>query len=330
MCLHPIPVRYSNAYTAKTGFKTHLVPCGKCWQCLQDYQRAWECRLLVHLRDVGKGIFFTLTYNDDSVPLNVDSETGDSYRSVRKYQLKRFFKSCRDSLYRDRLQTGLSWFITSEYGPLTLRPHYHGIIFNIDEIDFVLYFLDPWRKLYGFTSHTVLSFGSSESRRRCRYVAKYCAKANFENPLVKAGKVEPTFHIISKGIGKSYLNEQSINYHLAGFVDSPCSNGVYSTEYLERLLQSMSFNLNGRDYKLPRYYRETVFKDRKFLQSAFADYVSTRSVLLRESKLESLQSHGISASEAHKIILDQEISETVSKDRELADRFSRELSRSKI
>ena len=43
-----------------------LIPCGRCIGCRLDYSRSWADRMMLELDSCqGKGIFLTLTYDND-------------------------------------------------------------------------------------------------------------------------------------------------------------------------------------------------------------------------------------------------------------------------
>lgn len=326
VCTRPISIRYSNAYTGPTGSRSILVPCGKCAECLKAYQSSWTVRLLKHLQSVGYMVYFTLTYNDSSVPLRTDPLTDEKYPSVDKSSMITFLKS-----FRKRLGHPCSYFITSEYGPRTLRPHLHGLLFSVSEFEFKTLFESYWNKQYGFTKSAFIRLTDSLAFKRIRYVCKYCSKGMFENPRVTDGLVDPTFHLISKGIGKSYLTDENINYHLSrstrpGFVgfNKP------SDALLSSLDSSLKINVAGFDYKLPRYYREAIFAKSKTLQSAYQDHVLQRSMLLRDDKFGLVLPDGSPNHEAFKIALDSDMREEVQREEDAVRSIVQSLDKSQI
>lgn len=138
-----------------------LVPCGKCNTCRNRRASSWVDRLNIESRCWPYTVFFTLTYDEDHVPRMhlykngdlVDLNTGlcfsDPYLESREfrtfYRKKRSIEYCdtRDlQLFIKRLRyffyeenknshvvSTLRYYIVSEYGPTTLRPHYHGLLF---------------------------------------------------------------------------------------------------------------------------------------------------------------------------------------------------------
>lgn len=330
MCLHPITVRYSNSTTGPTGSRTALVPCGKCPECLRAYQSAWTVRLLHHLRAKQYGVFVTLTYSDENVPYKIDPLSGEVFPTVCKSHVQQFLKTCRRT-FLSATGKKITFFLTSEYGPRTLRPHYHAVLFSVTLDEWNRYFAPYWRSRYGFTTESAISAASPKSFRSCRYVAKYCSKGMFENPRVSDGLVDPTFHLISKGIGKSYLTDETINYHLSKSFDSRFDSAHRPTDgYLNSLKGTLRVNVAGFDYKVPRYYKEVLFGSRKGLQSAYADYLSKESLRLRDEKFGLVQSDGKPNHEAYKIALDTDISETVQREKNAKTALVRQYDKSKL
>lgn len=119
-CLTPIRVRGST-----------LVPCGKCSICRQNYRNMWIARLNAEFYVSKYAFFITLTYNQDYEKFKeyVDINTGEvinkQYSPVRDVQL--FLKKLR-KIYPEKIR----YFVVSEYGEKTLRPHWHMLLFLND------------------------------------------------------------------------------------------------------------------------------------------------------------------------------------------------------
>lgn len=201
------------------------VPCGKCLGCRLDFSRQWADRMMLELEsNFGKGLFLTLTYNNENVPfgyvcddngeLQVDAN-GDVIPgsfSLRKRDLQLFMKSLRKA-FSDRT---VRFYACGEYGGRTRRPHYHLIIFNLGLDDFKdlkmvgynelgqQYFTSEkieriWKK--GFVCLSDVSF------KTCAYVSRYCMKKVFD--LDAPDGCEPEFTQMSRrpGIGRFYLED---------------------------------------------------------------------------------------------------------------------------
>lgn len=208
-CPFPISIRApSVAYTTR-----HIaVPCGKCGICLQNEVTMWKIRLTEEARNKIANSFLTLTYNDENLP-----KTG-----VDKTHIQDFIRALRR-------QFKLRYYIISEYGPTTNRPHYHGILFGIDqnEISANKLEVEVWKK--GFVTL------ESITPTRVNYVAEYHVLKNRcpdgANPNFKLMSLKPA-------IGANYLDREK-NFHVT-------ENQLY---------------YRNKNYKLqlPRYYKERLY-----------------------------------------------------------------------
>ena len=135
-CFHPLRIK-----DVKTGLNV-LVPCGKCVGCLAKKRDDWSFRLQVEHRHSDLTILFTLTYNDKNVPVKLITasapsvtddvvrfgslqNSNDYVKIVHKRDIQTFIKRFRFN----NPFWNVRYFITAEYGPTTLRPHYHGLFF---------------------------------------------------------------------------------------------------------------------------------------------------------------------------------------------------------
>lgn len=214
MCLSPIVL------------KERTVPCGKCVECLNRRQRDWTVRLNVEFSNSSSCCFFTLTYRDTDVPID------DGYKVLCKRDIQLFIKRLRRAIEPHRIR----FFVCGEYGPSTLRPHYHGIIFNYPkDIDFSALLHSCWH--HGFTSV------SPVTPSRISYVAKYCTGVDYL-PIYLRTKSRRPFILCSRrpAIGSQYLNVSVISYH-------------------RETLSTVIRHRDGRLSALPRYYRDRIFDD---------------------------------------------------------------------
>lgn len=79
-------------------------------------------RIVEELKHASKACFVTLTYSPESVPTVVDSETGEFHLSVCKNHVVNWLKRFRAWYFREYgINSPLRYFLTSEYGPETLR-----------------------------------------------------------------------------------------------------------------------------------------------------------------------------------------------------------------
>lgn len=96
-------------------FKMGHYPCGKCEGCLSSRSSDWSVRLAHELKSHELSSFITLTYAVD-------------VGSVSKRDAQLFLKRLRFLLEPRRIR----FYLVSEYGDKSKRPHYHAIIFGHD------------------------------------------------------------------------------------------------------------------------------------------------------------------------------------------------------
>lgn len=159
------PLRFYNPYLGDTVY----VDCRKCPACLHKYTTELTSRVAEECKQHLWSFFFTLTYDNEHLPvfekicptvwrLNrnfpdyevkdryiLDSQT-EGYRYPQKLSTECFGVVCKRDiqLFLKRLrrlidyefkdltyeQKKIRYFIASEYGPTTYRPHYHGALWT--------------------------------------------------------------------------------------------------------------------------------------------------------------------------------------------------------
>lgn len=188
------------------------VPCGYCMACRIAKTREWTVRLIHELSCWDKACFFTLTYEDKFIPAD---------GSINKHDLQCFFKRVRKDV------KNIKYFGCGEYGDLTLRPHYHGIIFGVDYNEKEI-IDENWKK--GFIQIGTVTADS------CQYVVGYIRKKlNGLMGHIAYGPREEPFQLVSKGLGKDYL-KRNIN----------------QIELMKKC------TVQGKNYGLPLYYKRQL------------------------------------------------------------------------
>lgn len=180
----------------------------------------------VEYDDVNKWIRYCRKYFDRNVFTKPFRD-----KRVNPYLIDLEFENIHgvNSCYPDSAYTpSFKYWITSEYGPTTLRPHYHGVLMGVSEDMFRDVFAPWWREHFGDNSLYSVEYSVYDPNKGgALYISKYCSKGSFEHPLVTkaihypSGKeyisssyincvnwfgedrpfVTPTFHLVSKGIG---------------------------------------------------------------------------------------------------------------------------------
>lgn len=216
---------YSKDESVRNDFSSRfiLVPCGNCIGCRLDYSATWADRMLVESFD-SPAMFLTLTYDDEFIP-----ENSQGYQSISNDQITKFIQDLRN-YFRDRK---IRYCIASEYGDENLRPHFHCIIYNLDESDLKLNFYkcsdsgdpyftsdvlsDIWK--YGFNVVSIANYHTMA------YTARYILKKQkgearevYENFDIEP----PKFRMSRKpGIGYDWIISHYEELYQNGYV--PCS-----------------------------------------------------------------------------------------------------------
>lgn len=121
-------------------FPGQLIKCGKCEGCRIDKSREWANRLLLEKEYYpdDQVWFVTLTYDEQHVPKSAygHPETGEAIpvMTLSMDDHQKFMKRLRKNSCAK-----LKFFGCGEYGPQTMRPHYHYIIFGLQLADLVPY-----------------------------------------------------------------------------------------------------------------------------------------------------------------------------------------------
>lgn len=208
-----------------------------------------------------------------------------AFNSVRQKDLQDWLKRGREKLRRNDKK--FTYFITSEYGPRTLRPHYHGCFFGVT-LDDVRFMFDDWRARFGRR----ISADNIKGTAGCSYCAKYCAKGFYEHPLcsrdffyhktyVQTGSdtldklmnrlefteyhskhyercmeffhidkpiVTPTFKLVSKGLGIDYI-ARTKDYFALDEAEDKISLLKHSNDYDQVFTETME--------EIQRFFRYT-------------------------------------------------------------------------
>ena len=229
-----------------------LIPCGSCIGCRLEYSRQWANRCMLELQDHDSAYFVTLTYNDEHVPINyyADPETGEAFPSqtLCKRDLQLFLKRVRRRFSDDKIR----FFACGEYGPSTMRPHYHMILFglHLDDLrvacktELGYQYLESerlsgaWTDDYG-NSKGFVNIGNV-SWETCAYVARYITK-KFKGKLgnfYSDHNIVPEFSQMSRrpGIARGYYDSHQ---------------DIYDFEYIH-----VSTPTGGLKFRPPRYFDE--------------------------------------------------------------------------
>lgn len=232
------------------------VPCNKCMECQASKQSAIRVRMLLEEKCHDcLPVFFTLTYNDDHLPVGGVSQT----------DVKRFLNRLHLYLGRAGFSTYFRHVVFSEYGSLKGRPHYHGILYGLDWLRYELFpeFFNILEKAWGkgFVRYEQVT------GRAFKYVSKYVGKDSFMN---EAKGRNPNFWTASRrtgGLGSHIVTDED-------FLEL-CSTPRFPT---------ISIPLDEKvvDITLPAYIRDKILPPlSKYISKQIRDaYVQFRKDLL--------------------------------------------------
>lgn len=250
MCLQPIKL------------KDRTVPCSKCPKCLGRKGSEWSWRLRYHERDCMSSVCLTLTYDTLNVPLAQFSH----YMTLDRKAVPAFIKRLRRAHERAGsydLDNPIKYFAVGEYGSEFWRPHYHVILFNVD-LQVLLTMQDV--KVIGYCGwdrkrpaySNSWKFGHVTVDRLSAAAIGYCLKY-----MLKVGKVPvhrnddrvPEFRLMSKGLGKSYITDSSLEWHKAD-LDT-------------RMYIPIE---DGKKISMPRYFKDKIYTsaERERLKEVYA------------------------------------------------------------
>lgn len=134
MCLSPLHIKSNIVYnTAGYTPRWFDVPCGKCLECKEVYMQEWQTRLSFHIHSLykrgGLAVMLTFTYNDESLPWYHDSSCDFHFPCFDHSHVLGFLNRLKAACWRRYGRGSYTYFLTSEYGKDTQRPHYHAIFF---------------------------------------------------------------------------------------------------------------------------------------------------------------------------------------------------------
>lgn len=202
---------------AMKEYNGNIVPCGKCAFCLVNKRSSWQFRIYHEMRTQRMpGYFLTLTYSEKYV-----KRVANGRLSLRFRDVQLFLKKLRKRKYKAK------YICVGEYGPQTLRPHYHMILWSDVPVDVLqeLWFM-------GKIHYGTITMAS----------AMYCLKYIIQPKQKKEKGIEKTRAQFSKGIGLRYFD-----------------NGVYEW-HTQSYDEPIFFSYIGEQkVALPKYYKDKLF-----------------------------------------------------------------------
>lgn len=199
MCLSPITIVNPTKYISLAHRDQFLlqVPCGHCAECSSVQSSQWFYRSWYEFNDClnnGGFVYFdTMTYKDSHLPMASDYIGGlpFNFSCFSHRDLRLFNVDLATTIRRKYKGVKVRYFMSSEYGSLKHRPHYHYLFYvtgKIDPLDFSRLVAKKWK--HGRTdglpyqsrnyvnTKNVIRDASPETRLRvCNYVTKYVQKS---------------------------------------------------------------------------------------------------------------------------------------------------------
>lgn len=213
------------------------INCGKCPYCKKRRVSSWVFRLLQEEKVSFSSYFVTLTYDTRHLPF---SKNG--YPTLVKKDFQNWMKRLRKIEAREPLKLKLKYYACGEYGTKNWRPHYHTIIFNVQDVENLQ---KSWQAIEPETGEKS-QIGSihigSVSGASIAYTAKYIDKQR-RIPIHKNDDRLPEFSLQSTKLGTSYLTPAIKKWHRAD---------------LSRMYVVLP---DGVKVAMPKYYRDQIFND---------------------------------------------------------------------
>lgn len=165
-------------------------------------------------------MFLTLTYAPEYLVYDIATRE----KTLVKRHAQLFFKKLRKA-DNAKQKTKIKYFLVGEYGPQTLHPHYHVILYNCHN--------DLRKNLTDIWGHGHVDIGDVTAGS-IAYCTGYIINAE-QGPSVRRFPLA----LMSKGLGKEYLTTSMIRWHKSG-----------KRNYTQ---------VNGQIGPLPRYYKDKIF-----------------------------------------------------------------------
>lgn len=227
MCDFPITLKKKRRFS-DGDFATEVVPCGKCKKCKQRRANQWNLRIHYEQKISLSSYFVTLTYD-------VPPRTFNDLVTVDKKHIQDYIKRLRKSEPHNK---NIKYYMASEYGDETQRPHYHIIFFNVQDKNNIA---RAWQQYQSDEYKGGLVTITPVIPERVNYVTTYIGK-KIGIPTTDYDDRTPEFSLMSKKMGLYYVQK--------------------ATKFHKDLEQGFTI-LDGIKYNLPRYYRNKIWPSYK-------------------------------------------------------------------
>lgn len=212
--------------------------CGHCYACQNTNRAQMVVRMKHEMEDsynVGDKYFFTLTYDDNHLLTPFSSEEWSAvswyyhnlpiafrkydYSLLEPWRLSQFIKDLQNQFilefcngfYDDHknLKTAeknvyIRYFCTGEYGDISHRAHYHGVIMFPRDV----HFMDMYRLVHDNWKCGVSKINYISTVGACNYVAKHQVKECIGSEFQQiASPIFARYSIFGGGIGRCLKND---------------------------------------------------------------------------------------------------------------------------
>lgn len=283
-CPYPFAVEMKTEGGIRTGFR-EKVPCGRCNICRMKHRKMWAFRMTQELKTSVNAFFITLTYNEENAP-----RTPEGWTTLDKDHVKSFIKRIKQRQVRNTAEFThpLRYLLVGEYGDLTLRAHYHAIIYNIHDST-----LDDLHNIWG-QGHVHLG---TVSDKRIMYTTKYMMK----DKDVRPDDSIPPFTLMSRKpfIGWNRINELGGKIDLIDYDQQYERNGNIYTRKAKKLqctkvpqvhIDQEHERLYDKAIAIPRIYK-------KYYEQVLGKKSITTRILERDKRVEEYDKQWIDALE---------------------------------
>ena len=220
------------------------VPCGQCIGCRIDRSKEWAVRCYHEASLHENNCFITLTYSDAFLPIDLSCDY-----SVFQLFMKRL---------RKKYKAGIRFFHCGEYGDDNGRPHYHALLFNHDFSDRTLWSENNGKPCYRSAELEELwPYGFSTVQDVNFAAAAYCARYIMKKVNGHAAKD----HYVWTDPVTGEVHERKPEYCQMSL--KPGLGLTWYKAYRDDLWPDDFCVIEGKKYKIPKYYLLQLEKDEK-------------------------------------------------------------------
>lgn len=230
------------------------LPCGSCLGCKLEHSRQWAVRCLYEASLHENNCFVTLTYDDENLPIDMSLDVNEWQGFMKRL--------------RKKYGEGIKFFHCGEYGDKFGRPHYHGLLFNHDFEDKVLFSEKDGERLYvseslqslwkkGFSTVGAVTFKSAGYV--ARYNLKKVAKRDQDKP--DSNGLLP-YERLNLETGQTWMvKPEYLTMSRGGRTGKGGIGHGWFSKFKSDVFPSDEVIINGRKQKPPKYFDYLLDKE---------------------------------------------------------------------